>query len=155
MIQVQKCCTDAQAADPRLGDNPRHNSCALTRRRWCHAASRERSRLGIGLLWTDVALLVAYGFAGVFVFPRVRLSGTTPVHEVPQVGRRGTLEFYRKWTELITVLRKAGGLSLGLDDAARATMSRFVALGTQSDSIIQIVVSEGTPKPNVVNSAAA
>src|SRR5579859_3981323 len=45
MIQGQKGCTDAQAADPRLGDNPWHNSCAFTRRRRCHATSRERARL--------------------------------------------------------------------------------------------------------------
>ena len=45
VIQVQKGCMDAQAADPRLCNNPWHNSCAFARRSWCHAASRERSRL--------------------------------------------------------------------------------------------------------------
>src|SRR5579863_8242638 len=60
----------------------------------------------------------------VFVSPRVRLSETTPVHEMSQTGW-GSLEFSRKWTELIPVLRKAGGLSFGLDDAAPETMSRL------------------------------
>ena len=49
-----------------------------------HRASAQGS--GIGLLWTDVALLVVYGFAGMIVWTRRSPSGITAAMAGAQIG---------------------------------------------------------------------
>jgi len=53
---------------------------------WGHAASHKRSRSGIGLLWTDVALLVVYAFAGMIVWKQRCPSAITAAMVGAEIG---------------------------------------------------------------------